>query len=202
MIGHLPHLVLLTLTGLLTACGVPDVTDLRLDGLSPPHIVNLRPEFMTPDPRFIRAAIVAELSTSRDLRELATNHAIGTNAYVVLCYGRSHIIREERRFDVVLIDRLRDELEVVSNRRPRSDWPPPIDGRYRYSVAIGLRQQGREDRSDGRLEYSLAELDLMRDPVDLCLVVDTVGYAPRWRSNTVMIPPTAIRAAVATGTPP
>jgi hypothetical protein len=58
-----------------------------------------------------------------------------------------------------------------------------------------------EDLREGVLRFSLAEFDLMREPVDLCLMIDTTGDDPRWRSNTVVIPADAIRAAVSTAIP-
>jgi len=178
------------------------VTDLRLDGLSRPYIVNFRPQSIAPDPYLIRPAIVAELSTSRDLRELAARPGTGASVELVLCNGRSHITDGERRFGRLLAGDLRDELEFIDNQQPRSDWPQPIDGPYRYSVAIVLRQQGRESHTEGFVAYSLAEFDLMRNPVDLCLFLDSYGYGPLWRSNTVVIPAAAIRAAIDAARPP
>jgi hypothetical protein len=197
------RLVPLALACLLAACGVPDVTDLRLDGLSPPHIARITPYFYSPGPDDFRPAIVVELSTARNLRILAIDHASSAGPYVVTCRGRTHIPDRERNVDVVVRSRLQDTLGVVDDSlQPRAAWPQPIDGRYRYTVAIALRQQGREERSEGRVTFSRAELDLMRDPVDLCLWIDTSNFGPRWRSNTVVIPAAAIRTAIDAAQPP
>ena len=197
------RLATLALACLLAACGVPDVTDLRLDGLSPPHIARITPYFSSPRPSDVRPAIIVELSTASNLRILAIDHASAAYVYIVTCQGRTHIPDSERNVDFVVDGRLQDTLGVVDDSlQPRAEWPQPIDGRYRYTVAINLRQQGREERSEGRVTFSRAEFDLMRDPVDLCLWIDTSNFGPRWRSNTVVIPAAAIRAAIDAAQPP
>jgi hypothetical protein len=199
---RLPRFAALVLAGLVAACGAHDVTDLRLDGLSRPHIVDFAPGYLRPGPDTVRLGIVADLSTSRDLRDLTSGPAgRGVSVHVVTCAGRTHVTLRETRFDAVREGDLRDDLEFVNNRQPRSDWPPAIDGRYRYTAAIVLRQPGRQQISLGVLSHSTADIDLARAPVDLCLLLQSYGGRV-WRSNTVVIPADAIRAAVTAATPP
>ncbi len=146
--------------------------------------------------------IVAELSTTRDLHRLEARHSNGSYVDVVLCRGRTHVTRQDVRTGIVLSGHWRAEDDSADPSRPRSVAEVRIDGRYRYSVAIRLRQANRIARIEGLYDRSFAEVDLMRDPVDLCLVIDSVHMGPRWRSNTVVIPAEAIRAAVAAAAPP
>ncbi len=174
----------------------PRIDDLRLDGLRPPQVSLIQGNSGAFPPVTV-AAIVAELSTSRDLRLLAATRASGTYVTVVLCRGRTHIAREEARFDMVVAGSWREEPGTTGASQPGSERLGPIGRRYRYSVAIPVRQTGGAYSGGGLGERSFAELDLMRTPVDLCLVIDTSNYGPRWRSNTVVITAEAIRAAVA-----
>jgi hypothetical protein len=188
----------LILMGLQIGCA-RSVTDLQLDSLSPPHTRTSWsgfPRTGAPSP-----VIVAELSTSSNLRDRATFPADSVFPYLAVCQGRTRISESDRDVAMVLRGPLQDNRGIVHDLVPSTEWPPPIDGRYRYRVAFHLRQQGREDRREGQPAFSLAELDLIRNPVDLCLYVDSTHFGPRWRTNTVVIPAEAIRAAITAATP-
>ena len=192
------------LIAFLSACNMPnapEVTDLRLEGITPPQTVNLAGPSGATSPQYTQPVIVVDLSTARDLRYLAVHHADSTGVHVVLCRGRSRITERDLNVDVVAIALLLDAGGFITDTLPRAEWPGATDGRYRYRVPIRLRGQRMEDLREGVLRFSLAEFDLMREPVDLCLMIDTTGDDPRWRSNTVVIPADAIRAAVSTAIP-
>ncbi len=191
-----PHLAIALLVPLVAACA-PHVDDLRLDALRPPHVGQLvsdgSPVPLAPPVPII----VADLSTTRDLRALASSHASAAYVHVVLCRGRTHIGRQDARFDIVGTGPWRAEPAAAGQLTSAS-----ADMRFRYSVPILLRQVGGIYSGDGLGERSYADVDLRRDPVDLCLFIDTTNFGPQWRSNTVVIPADAIRAAVTAAAPP
>jgi hypothetical protein len=189
------------LLALVPAACAPRIDDLRLEAIQPPHIGHLGQPSDIDFPELRRPIIVATLSTARDLRFLGTRRAVGVHVNVVVCHGRTQISRREGDTDIVVAGQLRHEPDSGVPSPPLEERPPPASGRFSYSVAINLRQTGGISRSETLGDRSYAELDLMRHPVDLCLVIDSVNFGPRWRTNTVVIPAEAIRAAIAAAAP-
>ena len=193
-------LMALFMTGLLAGCALPGVNDLRLEGVrrpTPELLADLNNDYMAPR---IDIGVVAELSTTTDLRHRIGADAAAFHAIVVRCEGRSHIPDEHPIGPLIAAADLRDRHGPLY-RRARGD---ETGARHTYWLPIALVTTAHDSRltstGAGR-SWSVAH-DLRRDTEDLCLYLrgTTHFILAIWRSNTIVIPREAVRAALA-GTP-
>jgi hypothetical protein len=206
-VNALERTLLLVALMIVAACA-SDIDDLRLESVRPIEAVELPPTLaLGVDPRRF-GGIVAEFSTEQDLRAHAARSSASFRAYVERCAGRTHI--EDTMFPRLWISRgdFSDDLGVLAEAgRPIGTDPlrvgpvagVPREGRFFVLLPIHLMAFAWERQNDnsGWTIRRVAERDVLQAPDDLCVFARGASYLePVWRSNTVVIPFAAIRAAL------
>ena len=183
---------------LLAGCVPASVHDLSLDGVYPPR-ADQRLIRRADNSRSLEIGAVAVLSTRSDLRRYISR-SDNFRVYLVRCEGRMHVVDEAPWGPLVDHAGLQDEVGISApNERQsegRSAW-------FTYTLPIGLVTDAWETRSGAANQVSSwsAHHDLGQDRSDLCVYArGAVMLLGTWRTNTVVIPHEAIRAALA-GTP-
>jgi hypothetical protein len=202
------RLALLLAPLLLGGC-VTDFYDLRLERVLPVEAVELSPDPPYPwqNRQHFSGGIVAEFSSERDMRRMAGRSSTSFQSLVEPCAGRSHT--EDTFYPAVGFSSgdFFDEFGYISDAGQfvPSSWrevsPPvgvPRDGRFFVKLPISLRAFVSVRDEYGQLSSERKpELDLPLAPDDLCVLARGAPmiWLP-WRSNTVVIPFAAIRAAL------
>jgi hypothetical protein len=198
----LPVLALL----LLGACAT-NIRDLRLESVSPIAGRELPPvSVIGHDPRRF-GGVVAEFSSARDLRRQIARFQGSFFAVVERCAGRTHIDDPPMERSWISHGKFLDEQGVLAEAgrilSSERDLGPaagvPRNGRFFFLLPIHLEGYVREQISSnsGWSSRRVFEQDLLRAPDDLCVFARGFAYFQGiWRSNTVVIPFAAIRAAL------
>ncbi len=190
---------------LVGACA-PHINDVRLENVRP--VADTQIPTRTPEhdeQRF--GGIVVEFSSESDLRRQVARFGTSFFAVVERCAGRTHIddlwdpnarIGTGDFFDEfgVLSDAGRSSL--ANPERLSAVSGEPRDGRFFFWLPIHLETYAQQQPIvAGRVVRSVIYHDLRRDMEDLCVFARGWTYlAGVWRSNTVVIPYSSIRAAL------
>ena len=186
---------------MLAACVPANVHDLALEGVHRPRPEQRRiARHPFSGDRII--GVVAMLSTSRDLRQQGGENSDSFTVRLTRCEGRTHVPDREPWGPLVDHAGLYDErgAPILDPLAGQDELPHPT--RFTYWLPISLVTLARESRlgAEGRLSQWSVDHDLRNDTADLCLYArGAVMLLGTWRTNTVVIPRAAIRAAVAEG---
>jgi hypothetical protein len=198
----LPVLALL----LLGACAT-NIHDLRLESVSPIAERELPPVSLIGYEIRRSGGVVAEFSSARDLRRQIARFEGSFIAVLQRCAGRTHIQEAPMERSWISHGKFLDEQGVLADAgsirsgeqgRARAAGVPR-NGRFFFLLPIHLEGYVTERPTNisGMVTRRVFEQDLLRAPDDLCVFVrSTTYFQGRWRSNTVVIPFAAIRAAL------
>lgn len=191
----------------LGACGVSD-TGLRLERVVAIAEVELPPTPLTRrDPRGF-GGVVAEFSSASDWRRRVARHNMNFTAVIERCAGRTHI--EDRDYPRQWINHgdfvddqgiLADAGRAIVGDPSRLSGAEGIPQNGRYYLLLPIHLQGymsdRPSESSGWVVRRAPDQDILHAPDDLCVFARGAAYFRGvWRSNTVVIPYAAIRAAL------
>ncbi len=205
MTGRAPTMLCAALF-LLAGCAT-DISDMRLESVRP--IAGM--QFPTNGPEHgpqSSGAVVAEFSSERDVRRQVARFGDSFFAIVERCAGRTHIGDPVWGTERVGHGDLADDLGVLAQAGRGSATDPwrvgavsgvPRNGRFFFQLPIPLQTLARRQPIDGAgyVVRSVIYHDLRRNSDDLCFFARGWTYFQGvWRSNTVVIPYDAIRAAL------
>lgn len=190
---------------LVGACA-PHINDVRLESVRP--VAGTQIPTRTPEhdeQRF--GGIVVEFSSESDLRRQVARFGTSFFAVVERCMGRTHIDDLWDPDARIGTGDFFDEFGVLSDagrgspanpERPSPVSGEPRDGRFFFRLPIHLETYAQQQPIvAGRVVRSVIYHDLRRDMEDLCVFARGWTYlAGVWRSNTVVIPYSSIRAAL------
>jgi hypothetical protein len=199
----LPVLALL----LLGACAT-NIRDLRLESVSPIAERELPPVGLIGYEIRRSGGVVAEFSSARDLRRQIARFDGSFFAVVERCAGRTHIEDPPMAASWISHGEFMDEHGLLAQAgsirlNNSADRAPaegvPRNGRFFFLLPIHLEGYVTERPTSisGLVARRVFEQDLLRAPDDLCVFARGFAYFQGiWRSNTVVIPYAAIRAAL------
>lgn len=182
---------------------------MRLESVSPVTARNTPPRtyygFREP---LEGGGVMVEFSSTQDMRRAAARSGASFFAFVQRCAERANIddLRLLEWKQGVAKDNFIDEFGFLADADKPSlpNWKhigetagKPREGRFYFRLQIYLITNGEwEKNADGTFERGIYH-DLRRDHEDLCVYArGTTSLFVVWRSNTVVIPYQAIRAAL------
>lgn len=192
---------------LLAGCA-SNISDVRLERVVPITAMELPPSRFTPrDPESLDG-VIAEFSSTRDLRRQVARFGDSFLAVVERCAGHSRTGGPVWDGELVGYEGFSDEFGKIRDagraigadpRHLEAASAVPRNVRFFFQLAIPAQTYARRQPIDsaGYVVRSVIYHDLRRDSDDLCVFAR--GWAifqGVWRSNTVVIPHDAIRAAL------
>jgi hypothetical protein len=197
---------------LLAGCAT-NIHDMRLESVRPIAGLHFPYHGTQRDPER-RGGVVAEFSSKRDLRRQIARFGDSFFVIVERCTERGRIedlgwLTAESVGHGILLDDLGLLAEAGYNslseiQRLGAVFGVPRNGRYFFQLPIVMMTLSRNPPIvDRRVMRGVVYHDLRRDPEDLCFYVRGFTFFQGvWRSNTVVIPYDAIRAALDPSSPP
>lgn len=198
---------------LLAGCAT-NVSDVRLERVVPITGMELPSSgFTARDPESLDG-VIAEFSSTRDLRRQVARFSDGFVAVVERCAGPTGTGGPVWEGELIGYDGFSDEFGKIRDagraigadpRHLEAAYGVPRNGRFFFQLAIPARTYARRQPIDsaGYVVRSVIYHDLRRDTDDLCVFGRGWSILQGvWRSNTVIIPYGAIRAALAPASGP
>lgn len=194
---------------LVTACAT-GMYDVRLESVRPAAGMRLPSSFQDHDP-LSSGGVVAEFSSRWDLRREVARFGYTFFTVAERCAGRTHIDYRRDSDARIGAGDFSDDLGVLVEAGSGTFADPKRiapaegearDGRFFFRLPIYLQTYG-EHRSIGggrRINFHDIAYDLRRDTDDLCVFARGATLLGEWRTNTVVIPHDAIRAALDSST--
>lgn len=191
---------------LLAGCAT-DVSDMRLESVRRVAGMQFPTDRPSDDPQSA-GGVVAEFSSERDMRQQVARFGDSFFAVVERCAGRTRIDGPVWGAERVGHGDFFDDLGVLAQAGRGSPADPQRlgavsgvarNGRFFFQLPIPLQTFARQQPIDGAgyVVRSVIYHDLRRNSDDLCVFARGWTYFQGvWRSNTVIIPYTDIRAAL------
>jgi hypothetical protein len=196
---------------LLAGCAT-NIHDMRLESVRPIAGMHFPNHGTALDPER-RGGVVAEFSSKRDLRRQVARFADNFSPIVERCAEDARLDNVGWGAESIGDGNILDDLGFLVEDGYRRGYEMrylgvvsgvPRNGRYFFQLPIAMMSLSlHQPIVDRRVMRGVVYHDLRRDPEDLCFYVRGFTFFQGvWRSNTVVIPYDAIRAALDPSSPP